>query len=60
MNGEARSFGSFAFAIFGMEGISSDIGDGMFSSDEEGEHNVDNFMLSSFAHHSCSPLLQGF
>ena len=31
-----------------------------FSSDEEGEHNVENTMLCSFAHHACSPLLQGF
>ena len=30
------------------------------SSDEEGEHNVENIMLCSFAHHACSPLLQGF
>ena len=32
----------------------------MFSSDEEGEHNVENIMLCSFAHHACSPLLLGF
>ena len=31
-----------------------------FSSDEEGEHNVENFLLCSFAHHACSPFLQGF
>ena len=30
------------------------------SSDEEGGHNVENIMLCSFAHHACSPLLQGF
>ena len=28
-------------------------------SDEEGGHNVENFMLCSSAHHACSPLLQG-
>ena len=27
-------------------------------SKEEGEHNVEKFMLCSFAHHACSPLLQ--
>ena len=32
--------------------------DGMSSSEEEGEHNVENFMLCSFAHHACSPHLQ--
>ena len=31
----------------------------MSSSEEEGEHNVENFMLCSSAHHACSPLLQG-
>ena len=31
-----------------------------FSSDEEGEHNVENILLCSFAHHAFSPLLQGF
>ena len=30
------------------------------SSDEEGEHTVENVMLCSFAHRACSPLLQGF
>ena len=30
------------------------------SCDEEGEHNVENIMLCYFAHHACSPLLQGF
>ena len=39
---------------------SSDAEDGRTCSDEEGEHNVENFMLCSFAHHACSPLLQGF
>ena len=34
--------------------------DDLFSSDEEGEHNVVNIMLCSFAHHACSPLLQRF
>ena len=36
----------------------SDTEDVMSSSEEEGEHNVDNFMLCSVAHHACSPLLQ--
>ena len=43
-----------------MEGFSSDAEDGLFSSDEEGEHNVENFMPCSFAHHACSSILQGF
>ena len=30
------------------------------SSDEEGEHTLENIMLCSFAHHACRPLLQGF
>ena len=42
------------------DGTSSDAEDGLFSSDEEGEHNVKSFMLCSFAHQACSPLLQGF
>ena len=33
--------------------------DCFFSSDEEGDHNVENIMLCSFAHHACGPLLQG-
>ena len=40
-----------------MEGTSSDKEDGRFS-DEEGEHNVEKFMLCSFAQHACGPLLQ--
>ena len=40
-----------------MQGMSSDAEDDLFSSDEEGEHNVENFMLCSLAHHACSPLL---
>ena len=43
-----------------MEGMSSDADHDRLSSDEEGEHNVENFMLCSFARHACSPLLQGF
>ena len=43
-----------------MEGMSSDAEDGLFSSEEEDEHNVENFMLCSCARHACSPLLQGF
>ena len=30
------------------------------SSFEEGGHYVENIMLCFFAHHACSPLLQGF
>ena len=30
----------------------------MSSSEEEGDHNVENLMLCSFAHHACSSLLQ--
>ena len=41
-----------------MEGMSSDDEHDLLSSDdEEGEHNVENFML---AHPACRPLLQGF
>ena len=43
-----------------MEALSSEVEDNLISSDEEGEHNVENIMLCSFAHHACSPLLQGF
>ena len=32
--------------------------DGRSVTDEEGEHNVENFMLCSFSHSTCSPLLQ--
>ena len=51
---EARGFGSFAYSL---------LFDGrhfFLSSDEEGERNVDNFVLCSLVHHACSPLLQGF
>ena len=34
--------------------------DDLLSSDEESGHTVENFVLCSFAHHACSPLLQGF
>ena len=34
-------------------GVSSD-------ADQEGEHSVETFVLCSFAHHACSPLLQGY
>ena len=34
--------------------------DDMFFCDEEGEHNVENFVLCSFAHRAYSPHLQGF
>ena len=52
VNGEAGSFGSsaFVFAFGVMEGRGR----------QEGEHNVENFMLCSFAHHACSPPLKGF
>ena len=43
-----------------MEGASSDIENGGSFSDEDGEHNVENFVLWSFAYCVCSPLLQGF
>ena len=52
VNGEARSFGScLAFFFGGMEGRSSNTDNGRFSPDGDGEHNVDNFILCSFA--SC-------
>ena len=41
-----------------MEGMPSDDENDRLSSDEEGEHNAENF--SSFAHPASSPLLQGF
>ena len=37
-----------------------DAEDGWSFSEEEGEHNVENFMLCSFAQRACSSLLQGF
>ena len=40
-------------------GSERDTEDGSSLSDEEGEHSVEKFMLCSFAHHACSPLLQG-
>ena len=40
--------------------MSSVAEDGLFSSEEEGEHNLENFLLCSFAHPACSPVLQGF
>ena len=43
-----------------MDGTSSDNEDGRFFSNEEGGHNVENFILCSIANHACSPLLQGF
>ena len=48
------------FAVGMMEGMSSDEEAGHFSSVEEGQHKMDNFVLCSFAHHACSPFLQGF
>ena len=41
-----------------MKGTSSDTEDGRSFSDEDGVHNVENFVPCSFAHHACSPLLQ--
>ena len=32
----------------------------LFSHNEEGEQNVSNFVLCSFARHACSSPLQGF
>ena len=40
--------------------MSSDDVNDIFSSDEEGDHNVENFLLFSFARPACSPLSQGF
>ena len=31
-----------------------------FSGEDDEEHNVENFMLCSFAHFACSPILQAF
>ena len=43
--------------VVGFERVtSSDDEDGRSVSDEEGEHNVENVTLCSFAHHACSPL----
>ena len=49
-----------AFAFGMMEGMSSDAEDDLSSSDEDGEHNAENFMPCSFANYTCRPLLQGF
>ena len=47
--------------VLGFERVnSSDAEDDRSVSDEEGEHNVENFILCSFAHHACSPLLQKY
>ena len=43
-----------------MEGTSSDDENDLFPSDEDGEHNVEHFMLCSGVHLACSPLLQSF
>ena len=43
-----------------MEEMCSDAEDDRFPSDEEGEHNVERIVLCWFAHHDCSPPLQGF
>ena len=51
---------AFASALGGMEGTSSDTENGGSFSDEDGEHNVENFILCFFAHLACSPLLQAF
>ena len=60
MNGDATGVWLiFVFAFGIVERMSSDAEDDFFSYDEEGEHNVENFMLCSFAHHACSLLLQG-
>ena len=49
VNGEAKSFGNFL--RHSRPGSLSD---------EEGDHNVECFMLCSYVHHACSLLLQGF
>ena len=57
---KSDAFGSFCLCFFGvMEGMSSGAENDLLS-DEEGEHNVENFMLCSFVHHACRQLLQGF
>ena len=55
-----KKFGLLTVASGLMEGMSSDNENDLFSPDEFGEHTVENFLLCSFAHHACSPLLQGF
>ena len=61
VTGEARGvLAHFAVAFSMMEGMSTDAEDGRFSSEEEGEHKVENFMLCSLAHLACSLLWQGF
>ena len=40
--------------------MSSNDENDLLSSHKEGEHDVENTMLYSFAHHACSPLLLGF
>ena len=52
-------FWLFASAFGLLEGMSTDAEDDR-SSSEEGEHNVENSMPCSFAHHVRRPLLQGF
>ena len=60
MNGELEVLALFTVAFGLIGGMSSDDEKDIFSSDEEGEHNVENFLMFSLAHPSCSPLMQGF
>ena len=59
MNDEVRSFGLFPshLPVVGFKEFRQDTEEGRNSSDDEGEHNVENFMLCSFAYHACSALL---
>ena len=59
VSGEARGPWLICFCLR-FDGISSNAEDDLFSSGEDGEHNVDSFMRCSSAHHACSPFLQGF
>ena len=60
VNGELEVLALFTVALGLIGGMSSDDEKDIFSSDEEGEHNVENLLVFSFAHPACSPLMQGF
>ena len=51
---KSKAFGSLC-SLSMMEVMSSEDEDDLFSSDEGGEHNVENIMLSSFAHRASRP-----
>ena len=59
MNGDLEVLAPYR-CLWLMEGLSSDDEHDLFSSDEEGARNVENFLLCSFAHPACSPSMQGF